>query len=176
MLDLLALHCLAFAYMRMGDLARAADYLNRTQINMRAINQEIFFRDTLDALRAEFYHRTGRTDDALAQLVIVKESATRNGGKIALAFALRVEAMMALESGDLSRAHTYAKESIAILTKVGALPDITRSQVVIAQIDQKLGNQAEAQKLFLRAEAIFDQLGAQYELENVRMLYRTHRE
>lgn len=174
MLDLLTLHCLAYSYMRMGDLVRATDYLNRTAINMRAINQEIFFRDMLDGLRAEYFYHMGQLDSAWAQLATVKTSAKRNGGVIAQAIALRVEAMLVADTKDFSAARTLIEESIAIMNKIGAIPDIARSQVVLAQIIEKLGEHAEAKRLLMRAEAIFDQIGAQHELKNVRALYRTH--
>ncbi len=175
MLDLLALHFIAFAYMRLGDLAHAQDYLNRASPNLRAINQEIFYRDTMEALRVELDYRTGKLDGLDAQIISVKQSATGNGAILALGIALRLEAMRALDSGDFTRAGAAAaEESFAVFKRVGALPDSARSQVVIAQIAYQQGDTAAASQGLIRAEAIFDQLGAVHELEQVRALRRNH--
>lgn len=173
MLDSLVLHFIAYTYMRLGDLARANEYLARAAPNLRAINQEIFFRDTLDCLRAELYYRTGQLDDARTYIAHLKSTSARNGVVIAQAVILRIEAQMALDVGEFTTAKSLAEESASLCSRVGALPDHARSQVVVAQALSRLGNSVESNRLFSRAEAIFEQLGAQHELEHIRQQYRT---
>lgn len=170
LLDVLTMHFIAFAYMGAGDLVRAGDYLRRAQANLQTVNQEIFFRDVLDAFGAYFYHQSGQSDLAQTMVALGKPAAAKNGGLLAVGLYARIEAILHADAGRTAEAHAALDEARTTFKRIGALPYLARTDVTLGHLLRRTGDAPAAEAAFARAEAIFAQIGASDELESVRQL------
>jgi CHAT domain-containing protein len=105
---------------------------------------------------ASLYRKQKRPDQALEQLERAVAIARPGDYRIALADAEAALADICTSQGDLSRAETYAKQSLVTTRSSGVLSDLPNRMQELADVEAKQGKYGAADVLYSQAADLVD--------------------
>jgi class 3 adenylate cyclase/tetratricopeptide (TPR) repeat protein len=110
----------------------------------------------------EAYLRAGRPDDAAAMARRALDIAVEHGEHAFRAWALRLDAAIAAERGDLPAALTGYGQALELATTLQMRPLVACGRLELAEVQARAGQQAEAEGGMRAAAALFREMSMPY--------------
>jgi class 3 adenylate cyclase/tetratricopeptide (TPR) repeat protein len=157
---------LAAVWCRSGQADKAIEILAPVYANLRA--GQFIPGERFALFLGESYWRAGQHDRAKKAIEEGLEIQTRHNMRYEAAVSHRLLGELAASMNSPTRAEAHFLQSIAMLEQIGALNDMALACAGYGRSKVTQGNVVEARKYLARAVEVFERLGTQRELEQVR--------